>query len=115
MGYPPLYSDEGVDGAVVRGLRRLGWDVVRAIDAHPAGTPDEVHFQAAAMMGRLLVTCDQDMLRIAARWHRNRRTFPGLLFWVPGKYQRVGDILRAFAAAAAEAQTDEYQGWVKFL
>ena len=115
MGYPPLYADEAVDGAVVRGLRRLGWDVLRAIDVHPAGTSDEVHFQSAAKMGRLLVSNDQDMLIIAARRQRDGIEFPGLLFWVPGKYQRVGDILRAFGAAAAQEESNPAHGRVKFL
>jgi hypothetical protein len=111
----PLYADEGVDGVVVRGLRRLGWDVVRAIDLHPAGTSDEVHFRSAAEMGRVLVSNDQDMLVIAARWHRNGTVFSGLIFWVPNKYQRVGDVLRAFAAAAVEAEANPLRGRVKFL
>ena len=115
MAYPPLYTDEGVDGAVVRGLRSLGWDVVRAIDVHPAGTSDVVHFKSAAEMGRLLVSNDQDMLKIAARWLRDGIAFPGLIFWFPGKYQRVGDILRAFAATAAQAEITPGRSWVKFL
>jgi len=115
MAYPPLYTDEGVDGAVVRGLRRLGWDVVRAIEVHPIGTSDEVHFKSAAEMGRLLVSNDQDMLTIAARQLRDGMEFPGLIFWLPDKYPRVGDILRAFAATATEAEINPGRGWVKFL
>ena len=115
MAYPPLYTDEGVDGAAVRGLRRLGWDVVRAIDVHPVGTSDAVHFNSAAEMGRLLVSNDQDMLKIAARRQRDGVEFPGLIFWVPGRYERVGDILRAFSAAAAQAESNPARGWVKFL
>lgn len=115
MAYPPLYADEGVDGAVVRGLLRLGWDVRRAIDVHPAGTPDETHFKSAAEMGRVLVSNDQDMLKIAARWHRDGKQFPGLIFWIPGKHQRVGDVLRALGAAAAEAEASPDSGKIKFL
>ena len=89
--------------------------MVRAIDIHPAGTSDEVHFKSAAKMGRVLVSNDHDMLVIAARRHRNRVTFAGLIFWIPNKYQRVGDVLRAFAAAAAEAETNPVRGRVKYL
>ncbi len=115
MAYPPLYTDEGVDGAVVRGLQKLGWDVVRAIEVHPIGTSDEVHFKSAAEMGRLLVSNDQDMLKIAARWLRDSMEFPGLIFWLPGKYQRVGEILRAFAATSDQAEINPGRSWVKFL
>lgn len=115
MANLPLYADEGVDGAVVRGLRRLGWDVIRAIDTHPPGTSDEVHFKSAANMGRVLVSNDQDMLAIAARWHHGRRTFSGLIYWIPNKYERVGDVLRALAAAATEAETNPLRARVKFL
>lgn len=82
---------------------------------HPVGTSDVVHFNSAAETGRLLVSNDQDMLKIAARRQRDGMEFSGLIFWVPGKYHRVGDILRAFAATAAQAETNPARGRVKFL
>lgn len=115
MAYLPLYTDEAIDGALVRGLRRLGWDVVRAIDVHPAGTSDEAHFESAAEMNRVLVTNDQDMLPIAARWQRRGKEFAGLIFWLPSKFQRIGDVLRRSAAAAAEAESNPLRNRVKYL
>ena len=80
------------------------WDVVRAIEVHPIGTSDEVHFKSAAEMGRLLVSNDQDMLKIAARWLRiawNSR-FDLLAPW---QVPRVGEILRAFAATSVKRKS----------
>jgi len=48
----PLYTDADVHGPIVTGLVDRGWDVLRAVDAHPQGTDDEVHFETAAN-GRL--------------------------------------------------------------
>ena len=64
----PLYTDADVHGPIVTGLIDRGWDVLRAVDAHPQGTDDEVHFETAAKLGRVLVANDKDQLLIALRW-----------------------------------------------
>jgi hypothetical protein len=55
-----------VQQAVADGLVAAGWDVVRAIDAFPGGTPDAVLFEHAAKEGRVFVTNDEDLLAIGA-------------------------------------------------
>jgi hypothetical protein len=91
-----------VQEVVVRGLRRRGWDVVRAIDIFPEKTPDDVLFDYAAREGRVLVTNDEGIHRVAAAWLGQGRLFPGLIFWPQEDYSAMtaGDILRAFEALA---------------
>jgi len=67
-----LYTDADVHGPIVTGLVDRGWDVLRAVDAHPQGTDDEVHFETAAKPGRVLVANDKDQLLIALRWIEGR-------------------------------------------
>ena len=103
MSAPPsLYADENVRGTVVEALRRLGWDVTRAVDVHPQGTDDEVHFQTAVDQDRVLISHDTDMLVIAARWQAEGKPFPGLIYCHPAKFAVVGEALRALKAAVAD-------------
>lgn len=97
---PAIYTDENVDGALGRALRRLGWDVVRAIDIHPPGTRDAVHFQSSVDQGRVFVTHDTDLLALAADWQASGRTFPGVIFYHPDKFRSVGETLTAAAPAS---------------
>lgn len=98
----PLYIDADVHGHLVDGLRERGWDVVRAVDALPEGTVDEVHFERAAELGRVLVTNDQPLRAIAVRWLREGRAFHGVVTWRQKDYGKlsIGDILRDFETLA---------------
>ena len=99
---PALYADENIEGALVRALRRMGWDVRRGIDAHPPGTTDEVHFAEAADLQRILLSHDTDMLNIAVRWQSEGREFAGLIFLATRKYRDIRSMLRALRALSAE-------------
>lgn len=98
---PALYADENIEGALVRALRRMGWDVLRGIDVHPAGTVDEVHFSEAAHLHRVLLSHDTDMLGITVRWQSEGRGFAGLIFLATRKYRDVRSMLRALRALSA--------------
>ena len=43
-----LFTDENVDGPVIRALSARGWDVVRAMDTFGERTDDEALFAYAA-------------------------------------------------------------------
>lgn len=113
MAGPGVYADEHVDGRLLRALERLGWQVVRAADELGEGKKDEVHFAKAAEMGLVLLSNDDDMLRIAADWMRRGKEFPGLVYCHPMKYKRVGEALRALLSLAA--RVEKRRGHVFFL
>ena len=77
----PLYTDADVRGPLVKVLRKAGWDVLRAVDAFPERTPDSIHFEHAVALDRVLVTNDEDQEVTADRWHRDSRSFPGVIAW----------------------------------
>ncbi len=97
-----VLTDNQVQRALVDGLLRAGWDVVRAIDAFPGGTADAVLLEQAAKEGRVFVTNDEDLLAIAAAWLEAGRSCPGLVYWHEDDYAAMttGEILRAFEALA---------------
>jgi hypothetical protein len=100
----PLYTDADVEGTLVKGLVKRGWDVVRAIDVYPEGTEDEVHFETASGAGRVLVGNDRDQLLIALRRAAEGRRFPGFITWRRKLHRSfaVGAFLDAFEDLAAK-------------
>ena len=100
----PLYTDANVRGPLVEALRKLGWDVVRAVDIFPEKTSDPVHFEYAARVGRVFVTNDQPAIDIAYRWLREGRRFRGMVTWPQLHYQRmrVGDLVDEFEAPGGQ-------------
>jgi len=107
----PLYTDADIRGDIVQALLHRGWDVLRAVDAYPEGTADEVHFERAAREGRVLVACDVDQQLIALRWLEAGWPFRGLITWpqmVQGDLS-AGEFLDAFEAWAG--QDDPFGGY----
>lgn len=84
-----LYTDADLYGPLVEGLRRAGWNRLRAIEAYPERTLDVVHFERAVREGRVMVSNDRDVLEIAERWFEEGRPFPGLIFWAQRKHHRL--------------------------
>lgn len=77
----PLYIDADIRGQVVEGLKRNGWDLLRAVDVYPERTLDPIHFKEAANRGRVLVGHDLHQLKFALKWlkegNHSEATSPG--------------------------------------
>jgi len=99
----PLYTDNDIRGPLIKALGKQGWDIVRAVDTFPQGTPDDVHFEYAARSSRVFVSNDQPALDIANRWLQEGRFFR-MITWPQSHYQRMtdGDIVEEFEAMAKE-------------
>jgi hypothetical protein len=96
----PLYTDADVHGPLVEALSRRGWDLVRAVDVFPEGTDDFMHFERAAELGRVMVSNDRDVRRLAVAWLRQGRPFWGLIAWEQEHWSHmtVGDVVAQFEA-----------------
>ena len=75
-----LYMDEQVPGAITRGLRRRGVDVLTAQDDGHDATDDDLILDRAATLGRVIFTRDQDFLVIARARQTNGIPFAGVVF-----------------------------------
>lgn len=93
-----MYTDADVDGPVVDALVRAGWDVERAVDTFAEGTDDGTHFAHAAATGRVVVSNDLDMKRLAEAWYAEGRVYAGLVWWSRRHYATMspGDFVSAF-------------------
>ena len=107
----PLYTDADVHGPLIKALRKAGWDIVRAIDEFPEGALDLAHFERAVVLGRILVTNDEDQEIIANSWYREGRQFPGVVAWRQKVYTEMthGEIVEAFEKLAAS--DDPFSGY----
>ena len=61
-----FYLDEHVGHAIAKGLRRRSIDVLTLREASMLGASDEEHIAFARRQGRVIVTYDDDFLRLAA-------------------------------------------------
>ena len=100
----PLYIDADIRGQVVEGLKKNGWDLLRAVDVHPEKTADPIHFKEAADRGRVLVGYDVHQLRLAHKWLAEGRPFRGFITWPQTHHQEWsdGEIVQAFEDLTAE-------------
>jgi hypothetical protein len=74
------YMDVHVPSAITAGLRRRGIDVLTSQDDGTRRAADESLLTRATELGRILVSQDEDLLAIAARWQAAERSFAGAIF-----------------------------------
>ena len=98
-----LFTDAHIQQQLVDGLTQRGWDVERAIDVFPERTTDDVLFEHTARRGRVFVTSDRGVHRLADAWRSEERVFK-MIFWkqILCYQMSIGDFIRAFEKLAEE-------------
>lgn len=76
----PLYMDVHVPAAITAGLRLRGIDVLKSQDDGTERWSDERILERAAVLGRILFSQDDDMLRLATEHQRQGRSFQGVVY-----------------------------------
>jgi hypothetical protein len=107
-----LYMDAHVHGAVTRGLRARGVDVITAQEDRADSLPDPELLDRASVLGRVLVSFDRDFLAEARVRPRGGRTHAGIV------HMRATGIGRAIAdlELVAQAADPEYmRGRIEYL
>ena len=76
------------------------------VDAFPERTKDLSHFERAALLERVLVSNDRDMLDLAYGWLEQGRRFGGLIWWHRHRYREMSpvDFLKEFEVLAAQEE-----------
>jgi len=104
-----FYTDEHVARAVVNGLRQRGVDVLTVTEAGTLGASDEMHLERARAEGRVLLTQDDDFLRL----HAEGREHAGIVYAPQGT--PVGTLIRGLMLIYQVLEPDDMQGHVEFL
>ncbi len=108
-----LYMDENVHGAITRGLRQRGVDLLTAQEDGRSNTPDPQVMDRAHELGRLLFTHDPDMLAEANRRLEEGILSGGVVF--AHQLAAIGICVRDLELIAGAAEPEEYVGKVEFL
>lgn len=103
------YMDEHIARAVIRGLRHRGIDVLTASEANKLSASDEDHLQFAAEQNRVVVTQDQDFLRL----HAVGVAHAGIVY-APQRTP-IGAMVSGLVLIHQMLAADEMRGHVEFL
>ncbi|MBZ0170568.1 hypothetical protein MELA_00041 [Candidatus Methylomirabilis lanthanidiphila] len=104
-----FYADEHVAKAVVRGLRQRGVDVLTASEARMLGASDANHLKRARSEGRVILTQDDDFLRL----HAAGVDHSGIVY--APQQTPVTDIIRGLMVIHQVLDADEMHGQIEFL
>lgn len=75
-----LCLDHNVSPVIARALRAMGVDCITALEDGSATLRDEPLLARTTALDRVLYTEDDDFFGITARWQRDGRNFPGVLY-----------------------------------
>ncbi len=109
-----LYMDENVNGAITRGVRKRGVDVVTVQEDGYGGRDDPDVVDRARSLGRLLFSQDEDLLAEAAHRQRNGITFGGVVFAAQGEVT-IGQCVRDLELIAFAGTREEFLDRVHYL
>ena len=106
----PFHFDENVDAAIAHGLRVRGVAVTTAGDVGMLRASDEAHLVFARDHGRVMVTNDDDFLRLAPL----HQPHAGIVYWHQTKY-RIGEAIRRLLVLRQQYTLEAMQNRVVFL
>ena len=78
-----FYTDTHIAKAVADQLRARGVDVVRCEEVGLAEASDVEHLEYATEQGRVMISQDQDFLRLHTEWQSTGKTHAGIMFCLP--------------------------------
>lgn len=109
-----LYIDENVEGAITRGVRRRGCDVLTAQEDGRSGMDDPPLLDRAGELGRVMFSRDDDMLREATRRQRLGESFIGVIYAHQLRVG-IGQCVTDLTTLARQGEPDEFLDRVRYL
>lgn len=104
-----FYADEHIADAVVRGLRQRGIDVQTVRDVPLLGASDKVQLERARSDGRVMLTQDDDFLRL----HAAGLAHAGIVYAPQGT--TVGGLIRGLLLIHDVLTAEEMTDHVEFV
>jgi len=105
-----FHLDGHIHSAVAAGLRRRGIDVTTAAEVELLGADDEKHRAFALAGGRVLVTSDDDFLRL----HAQHIAHAGIAYCRQGS-RSIGEILRSLLLLHECFDAEDMRGRIEYL
>jgi predicted nuclease of predicted toxin-antitoxin system len=105
-----FHLDENVDPVIAAALRRYGADVTTTSEAGLRGRDDEAHLAYAKREARVIVTHDDDFLRLAAR----DQDHPGIAY-CHLQARSTSDLIRGLLLIFEVLSPEEMSGRVEYV
>jgi len=106
---PRFHLDESVPTAIADGLRLRQRDCSTTQETDLLGATDEEQLAYAAREGRVIITADQDFLRLASQ----RKDHSGIAFWTMRRH--FGQLVKDLDALCFSNTAEDLQGTVTYL
>ena len=104
-----FYADEHIPKAVIRGLRQRGVDILGVADDALMGATDIAHVRYARDSSRVIVTQDDDFLRIAAAGEPHA----GIVY--ASQHTSVSALIHGLVLIQRVLEAEEMAGQIEFL
>ncbi|MBK7893441.1 MAG: DUF5615 family PIN-like protein [Anaerolineaceae bacterium] len=105
-----FHLDENVNPVVALALRRYGIDVTTTVEANLRSSNDEAHLAYAQQEKRVIVTHDDDFLRLAAATENHAG-----IAYCHKETRSIGQIIAALRLIYEVLTPEEIQGRVEYL
>lgn len=102
--------DEHIHPAVAKGLRGRGYDVLTTKEADKLGFSDEHHLEFATENERVIVTADQDFLRLAVKGIPHA----GIIFLTSPEIP-VGRVIQRIGKIAETLTAEDMKNHIEFI
>src|SRR6266496_4831695 len=100
-----LYVDVHIPSAITEGLRRKGINVLTSQDDGTREADDGLLLARASALNRLLLTYDEDFLRLDAQWQASGKPHSGIAFIAHGN--SIGRLIEDLELIILCAEDDE--------
>jgi hypothetical protein len=109
-----FYMDHHVHQSITDGLRRRGVDVLTAFEDGREEEDDETLLERATELERIVVSQDDDLLKIATRWQRSSREFSGVAYAIQ-QHIDIGGTIEYLELIARLKTADEMRNSVEYV
>jgi predicted nuclease of predicted toxin-antitoxin system len=111
----PVYLDENADAEIAERLVKAGVDALRCQEADMTGATDEEHLTFATRQGRVIVTRDQDFLKLNQQWLKEGRSHAGIIFITADHLDQVGLIVQKILGWQSNRIAEDMRDLVWFV
>jgi Domain of unknown function (DUF5615) len=109
-----LYMDVHIRRAVTSSLRLRSIDVLTAQEDGSAELDDDLLLQRATLLGRVLVSQDEDLLREGMRRLRQQKDFSGIIYSHQPRIT-IGQMVEDLALIERATSPVEWRGRIEYL
>lgn len=106
-----FHLDECLHVGIAKGLRLRDRDCTTTKDADLISSTDTQQWEFANQEGRIIITADQDFLRMAATDNNH----PGIIYWTKSTDEHFGQLVRQIDELCFTKPAADFHGKIQYL